>query len=110
MGRPVSPLLPAPPGLPLLSHKHPPHLPYVIHALPKPTDTITLGLGAARWQHHFPGSPALLSVAGEITDPQLLQSQPTENRSRDKSGCLRWGRTDRRKHKGSRNGAGMKNI
>lgn len=90
--RPASLPLPAAPALPLLSRKRPPHSPYVTHPLPEHTDAITLGLGAARGQHRLPSSPALLSVAGEITDPQLLQSQPTETGSRDKSGCSRRGR------------------
>lgn len=109
MGRPASPP-PALPGRPLLSRKPPPHSPYVTHAFPEPSDKITPGLGAARGQHHFPGSPAPSWVPGEVTDPQLLQSQPTENGSRDESGCLRQGWTDRWTHKGSGNGTGVKNI
>lgn len=53
-----------------------------------------LGFSMARGQHQFPGSPALLSVPGEITDPQLLQLQTTENGSRDKSSCSKLGQTD----------------
>lgn len=70
MGRPVSLLLPILTGPPLLSHKRPPHSPYVTHTLP----AIMLGLSTARGQHHFPISSALLSVAGEMSDPKVALS------------------------------------
>lgn len=72
MGRPVSLLQPILTGLPLLSRKRPPHSPYVTHTLPGLTKTIMLGLSTARGQHHFPVSSVLLSVAGEMSDPQLF--------------------------------------
>jgi len=59
MGRPVSLPLPAPPRLPLVSHKCPPHSPYVTHTLPEPADTLMLGLSMAGGHHHFPGIPVL---------------------------------------------------
>lgn len=80
MRRPVSLLLPILTGLPLLSHKHPPHLPYVTHTLPGLT--IMLGLSTARGKHHFPISSVLLSVAGEMSDPKLVLSQPVESGNR----------------------------
>lgn len=69
----MSLLLPTLPGLPLLSHKRPPLSPYVTRTLPEPADTMTPGLGTAQGQHSPPGSPALLSVPGEGSDPQPLQ-------------------------------------
>lgn len=107
MGRPVSPLLPILTGLPLLSRKRLPHSPYVTHTLPGLTNTITLGLGTARGQHHFPVSSALLSVAGEMSDPQLVVSQLTESGNRVESSCSR---QDKQKHKGTRNSTGVKSI
>lgn len=105
MGRPVSLLLPVLTGLPLLSRKPPPHSPYVIHTLSGLT--IMLGLSTARGQHHFPISSVLFLVAGEMSDPQLVLSQPAESGNRVESSYLR---QDKQKHKGSRNSAGVKHI
>lgn len=82
-----------------------PYLPYVTHTLPGLT--IMLGLSTARGQHHFPISSVLLSVAGEMSDPKLVLSQPVESGNRAESSSLR---QDKQKHNSSRNSTGVKNI